>query len=288
MDNEISDPDPNTEYACSPYIESKGFTKLMKLVMMTGKNPELISDIKNMIIYDKNIIDIKNEKGWTPLMLAARNSDTDSNIDTVKLLIECGANIKSQNNDGWTTLMMAVRCGNMDDSNLNIIKILIESGANLNIQNNGKLTALMMAAQFNNTTNNNIETVKLLIDAGADIYLMNNQGKTVLELNNDIHVKIVKLHTEYQIKLTEIKTIKKINFDRTLRYIPLGCNEIKFKPDNIGSKIMKISFKMKTTKIKPLDIYQKMINKNNFILDYLSITSFDHFASKINEYLITQ
>ena len=132
---------------------------------------------------------------------------------------------------------------------------------------------------------NNIEIIKLLIDAGADIYLMDNNGKTAMVYNSDIHVQIIKMHTEYQIKMAEIKLLKKINFCRILRYIPLRCNEIKLKPGNIGSKIMKISFKLKTGKNTTLNIYQKLINKNSFILDYLSITSFDHFVSTINAYL---
>ena len=393
----IDDPDPNIEYPCSPNTTSKGFTKLMKLVMMTGKKPELIFIIKNMIINDKNIIDIKNEKGWTALMLAvrnsntnsnvetikllikyganlnlqtnddysalmlatmysntdsnietikilvntglnlnlqningstalmmaarssnttsnletvkilldvganinlrnnngwsalmgaARNSNTNSNIDTVKILIEFGANINLQTNDGWTALMMAASNSNTD-SNIETVKILIDAGANLNLQNNNGWTTIMFAVHFSNTYSN-IETVKLLIDTGADIYLMNNQAESVFLIKNDMHIQIIKMHNEYQNKLTEIKTIKKINFDRTLRYIPLRCNEIKLKPGNIGSKIMKISFKLKTNKVTPLEIYQKMVNKNNFIFNYLSITSFDHFVSTINAYLITQ
>ena len=235
MNNEISDPDPNIEYPCSQYTNSKGFTKLMKLVMMTGKNPDIIIDIKNMIKHNKNMIDIKNEKGWTALMIAARNSNTVSNIETVK--------------------------------------ILIDAGADLNLKNNRQSTALMLANDYIGDSSE--ETIKLLIETGADI---NGLG------GYDTY-QTIKMHTEYQIKLTEIKTIKKINFSRTLWYIPLRCNEIKFKDGNIGSKIMKLSFNLKTGKITPSDIYQKMVNKNSFILDYLSITSFDHFVPTIDAYI---
>ncbi len=38
----------------------------------------------------------------TALMMAARYSDNDSNINTVNLLIDKGTNIDIQNNKGWT------------------------------------------------------------------------------------------------------------------------------------------------------------------------------------------
>jgi ankyrin repeat protein len=50
-----------------------------------------------------------------------------SKENTVKLLIDAGANLDIQNNDGWTALMFASRY-----STENTCKILIDSGAKVN------------------------------------------------------------------------------------------------------------------------------------------------------------
>ena len=81
--------DNNEEYMCSNYTKSKGFTPLMKLVMSTKLNPNLNKYIKNHI----DIINEQNEKGWTALMLACRNSNIYSSFDTVKILLEHGSDV---------------------------------------------------------------------------------------------------------------------------------------------------------------------------------------------------
>lgn len=48
--------------------------------------------------------------------------------DTVKLLLEVGADINAVDIDGWTPLMFAVRDGTLD-----IVRLLIQSGANTDI-----------------------------------------------------------------------------------------------------------------------------------------------------------
>lgn len=48
--------------------------------------------------------------------------------DTVKLLLEVGADINAVDIDGWTPLMFAVRDGTID-----IVRLLIQSGANTDI-----------------------------------------------------------------------------------------------------------------------------------------------------------
>ena len=68
------------EYKCSPFTNSSGFTPLMHKVMNSRKVP--------LNIYYIEDIDKQNTKGWTALMLACRNSNTDSTIETVKLLLE--------------------------------------------------------------------------------------------------------------------------------------------------------------------------------------------------------
>ena len=176
FDNEPIDqiPDSNKEYWCSPITKSTGFTYLMKLVLLTNKNPHLIDKIKNY----KNEINKQNNNGWTALMLSCRNSNTKSNIQTVIELIQENADLNKQNDNGFTALMLSCRYSNTD-SNIQIVKELIQRGADLNKQNNDGRTALSLSCRYSNTESN-IETVKELIQRGADLNKQNNDGWTAL------------------------------------------------------------------------------------------------------------
>ena len=147
-------------------------------------------------------VNVKNENGMTPLMVAAQNghlelcemligSGADVNIsnsvtgDTsliyssetghttcVNKLSEFHANLNNQGKNGDTALINAARNGNED-----CLTVLIDKGANLNIQNNNGNTALIAAVhrfQF--------QCAVHLIQAGADVNLIDNQGDTAIVL----------------------------------------------------------------------------------------------------------
>ena len=52
-------------------------------------------------------VNLKNEDGWTPLMVASTNSNFTSTVETVELLLESGADPNLQNDKGFTALMYA-------------------------------------------------------------------------------------------------------------------------------------------------------------------------------------
>src|SRR5437868_13798683 len=85
--------DPNIEYACSPYTKSNGFNILMRHIMMVNKHPELFIGIDLIIKLRPDLLNKQNNKGWTPLMLACRNSRTVSSEKVVKLLIHSRADL---------------------------------------------------------------------------------------------------------------------------------------------------------------------------------------------------
>ena len=70
------------------------------------------------------------------LIDAARYGD----LETVKLLIENGADIDAKDKDGYTVLMYASNNGNLE-----IIKYLVENGADINIKDKNGDTALNYA-----------------------------------------------------------------------------------------------------------------------------------------------
>ncbi|HXG63883.1 MAG TPA: ankyrin repeat domain-containing protein [Blastocatellia bacterium] len=103
---------------------------------------------------DKKIGNRKGAGGTTPLMQAALYGDADS----VRFLLEQGADPNLRNEAGATALMWAV-----DD--LEKTRLLIERGADVNARSDDGRTPLLIAAGlFGNT-----EVVKLLLDRGADL-----------------------------------------------------------------------------------------------------------------------
>src|SRR5438105_15257086 len=82
-------------------------TNLMTMVMRTRSEPELLFKIRRLIKSDPSILDKREEHGWTPLMIASKNSRTKSTESTVQLLIELGADVDLQDYTGHTALMCA-------------------------------------------------------------------------------------------------------------------------------------------------------------------------------------
>lgn len=88
----------------------------------------------------------KDVAGTTALMVAAWDEAQGSrkHLETVKLLIDRGADLNLQRSNGDTALILATEKGHTE-----IVKLLIDSGANLNLKNNNGETALMIARQHN-------------------------------------------------------------------------------------------------------------------------------------------
>jgi ankyrin repeat protein len=102
----------------------------------------------------KKVGNLKGAKGTTPLMQAALYGDADS----VRLLLQQGADPNIRNEAGATALMWAV-------DNLEKTRLLIEGGADVNARSDDGRTPLLIAAGLFG----NKEVVKLLLDRGADL-----------------------------------------------------------------------------------------------------------------------
>ena len=109
---------------------------------------------KKLASEDKRIGNLKGVGGTTPLMQAVLYGDADS----VRLLLEQGADPNIRNEAGATALMWAV-----DD--FQKTRLLVEHGADVNARSDdGRTPILIAAALFGNTG-----VVKLLLDRGADL-----------------------------------------------------------------------------------------------------------------------
>jgi ankyrin repeat protein len=109
---------------------------------------------KKLASADKKIGNLKGAGGTTPLMQAVLYGDADS----VRLLLEQGADPNIRNEAGAMALMWAV-------NDLEKTRLLVEHGAEVNARSDDGRTPLLIATGlFGNT-----EVVKLLLERGADL-----------------------------------------------------------------------------------------------------------------------
>ena len=104
------------------------------------------------------------------MIIACVCCNTHSNIETVKLLIDRGADIDAENTMDETALICALRYGTGDM--IDVVKLLIN--CNVNHQDNNLNTAL------NYAPGKDVKIATLLISSGSDLNAKNNQGRTIL------------------------------------------------------------------------------------------------------------
>ena len=88
--------------------------------------------------------------------------------DTVKLLLDRGANIEEKDNYGITPIHRAAWEGQTDT-----VEFLLDRGANIEEKNNRGYTPIHSAAE-----NGKTDTVELLLDRGAHIEEKDDNGDT--------------------------------------------------------------------------------------------------------------
>ena len=110
-------------------------------------------------------IDVANQRGETPLMLAAINNQ----LELAELLIERGADV---NRKGWTPLHYAATRGHRE-----MIRLLLDKNAYIDSEAENGTTPLMMAAYSAPPL-----AVKLLLEEGADPTLVNHGNASALDL----------------------------------------------------------------------------------------------------------
>ncbi len=108
-------------------------------------------------------VNARNDFDATALLWAARDPDK------ARLLIARGADVNSRSKQGRTPLMMA----SLLHGGTPIVSLLLAKGAEVNVKDNGGYTALGLAA-----TIGEVETMRLLLARGADAGVANDKGET--------------------------------------------------------------------------------------------------------------
>eukprot|EP00854_Cymbomonas_tetramitiformis_P015332 gene15332-18137_t len=106
--------------------------------------------------------------GRTPLMNAATRGDSD----TVRELVNSGANVNESNQHGRTALHLAAVAGNAAT-----VRLLVEEGSDVDSLDRDNCTALMLAAPLGH-----VETISTLVSLGAEVNQVAHNGVTALML----------------------------------------------------------------------------------------------------------
>ncbi|MCK9686292.1 ankyrin repeat domain-containing protein [Scleromatobacter humisilvae] len=126
---------------------------ILALQMESPKVARVLMDAKGIQI------DIRNQAGETPLMMAALKAE----VDSATALVAHGAAVRK---DGWSPLHYAATGGSAA-----IVRLLLSKGAPIEARSPNGSTPLMMAARYGNE-----EAVDALLAAGADRTAKNDLG----------------------------------------------------------------------------------------------------------------
>ena len=130
----------------------------LTLLLDAAANGDTLSVIQ--LIRDGVDVNCVNDKGWSPLVMAAFNQ----HLDNIKLLIDSGANVNHQSVNG-TTVFMYAKTKVLNTEDYSILDYLLNKGAKINLRDfTKKWTVLQYVRNINH-----VGMEQYLIDKGASI-----------------------------------------------------------------------------------------------------------------------
>ncbi|GBL99074.1 Ankyrin-1 [Araneus ventricosus] len=143
-----------------------GMTHL-HLAAKSGHNNAVLSFLRSNS-HSTDYINIRDFSGFTALHLSV----LCNRLDTTKLLLNKGADMKARDSDGCTPLIIAAEKGNVD-----LVQLLIHMKSELDSEAIGGMTALHFA-----TLNQHEEIVDILIKSGANKFAKGVMGIAPLHI----------------------------------------------------------------------------------------------------------
>ncbi|KXV55846.1 ankyrin [Acetobacter tropicalis] len=167
---EVSSQDPRLQEASPVGAEAAagGFTQQQIEALFINAAREGDSELLANFLEAGMDPNLRAEKGYTPLILAAYNG----NIDAVSTLLKGGAKPDLQDEKGATAL-----AGVAFKGNLAIARLLLEAGAGVDVPNSVGRTPLMFAVMFGRD-----DMAKLLLKAGANATRRDGEGLNAQDL----------------------------------------------------------------------------------------------------------
>uniref|UniRef100_A0A182JC39 ANK_REP_REGION domain-containing protein n=1 Tax=Anopheles atroparvus TaxID=41427 RepID=A0A182JC39_ANOAO len=148
----------------APMSERQQMALLMQMTSNSGTNDGEMNPGGNTgSAHSRTTRDRINERGETALHIASKKGDQE----TVKKLLEQGANPNVTDFAGWTPLHEACNHGHY-----NVALALVKAGANINATGLENATPLHDAA-----ITGQLKLVKMLVERGADPTFKNQKGK---------------------------------------------------------------------------------------------------------------
>ena len=126
------------------------------LLLDAAANGDTFSVIQ--LIKDGVDVNCINDKGWSPLVIAAFNQ----HLDIIKLLIDSGANVNHQSVNG-TTVFMYAKTKVLKTGDYSILDYLLKKGAKINLRDFTKKWTVLQYVR----NNNHADMEQYLIDKGA-------------------------------------------------------------------------------------------------------------------------
>ena len=123
-------------------------------------------DTVRMLIERGADVSAQNKYGSTALHWALMNG----HVDLARMLIKCGADVSAQEKDGSAALHLASKKGHVD-----LARMLIERGADVSAQDRYGSTALHFASW-----SGHLDLAQMLIERGTDVSAQRNDGSTAL------------------------------------------------------------------------------------------------------------
>ena len=153
--------------ACVDVQDDRGCTPLMVSAFNCEK--ELV---RILLKYNPNI-NLSDKKGCTALFYSILMDNSELNIETIKLLLDNGADVNFRDKMGSTVLM----CIDYRIFPIKTLKLILERGGNVNLQNSNGETTLMLAINYLPIKNILIE---IIMKHEADIWIENKDGDNAI------------------------------------------------------------------------------------------------------------